>query len=110
MSKPVISKEDYERNLEFIETMGKDTPYGKQLRKVLDGVEVEGQKYPDEHILKERITNVISDTLVDLLYYNRKEDDDLPIGAIEDAIEHGIITVDEILELVRKQITHSVEE
>jgi hypothetical protein len=32
------------------------------------------------------------------MYYHRKEDEDLPRGAIEEAVEAGEITVDEMIE------------
>lgn len=42
--------------------------------------------------LKQRIENCISDLMADLLFYSRKEDEDLPLKAIEGAIEDGTIT------------------
>jgi len=52
---------------------------------------------------KELILNTVKDLVADLMYYGRKEDEDLPLGAIEKAIEDGIITEDEIIEQFRKE-------
>ena len=40
--------------------------------------------------------NTVDDLVGDFLYYDRKEDDDLPMGAIEGAIGDGEITIREI--------------
>jgi len=54
--------------------------------------------------LKQKIINAFSDCMMDLFYYDRKEDDDLPVGEIENAIKNGIITVDEILAIVKQSL------
>lgn len=55
-------------------------------------------------MMKELILDSVSDLVLDWLYYLRKEDDELPVGAIEQAIEDGVITVDEILERFRLEL------
>ncbi|MCK5615519.1 hypothetical protein KAR91_77360 [Candidatus Pacearchaeota archaeon] len=45
---------------------------------------------------KELILMTVEDLIGDLLNYGRKEDEDLPRGEIEEAIEKGEITIDEI--------------
>ena len=45
---------------------------------------------------RQHILDHIPDVIGEFLYYDRKEDDDLPVGAIEEAIKAGEITVDEI--------------
>lgn len=45
---------------------------------------------------KTLILGYTSYLVVDFLYYDRKEDEDLPRGAIEDAIKSGEITAEEI--------------
>lgn len=47
--------------------------------------------------MKENILNTVSDLVGSFLYYDRKEDEDLPRGAIQDALEDGVITIDEIV-------------
>lgn len=46
---------------------------------------------------KGRILDQIDDRVSDLLYYDRKEDEDLPVGAIEAAIAAGEITVEDMV-------------
>jgi hypothetical protein len=48
--------------------------------------------------IKENIIATIQDSVSSFMYYNRKEDEDLPRGAIEQAIKDGIITIDEIVQ------------
>lgn len=48
---------------------------------------------------KEYVDDVISDLISDLLYYDRKEDDTLPRGHIENMIKDGELTVDELIEM-----------
>lgn len=51
---------------------------------------------------KELILGTISDQVTDLLFYDRKEDDDLPMGAIEDAVASGQITIAEMVTEFRR--------
>ena len=46
---------------------------------------------------REHIENTAKDLIGSFMYYDRKEDDNLPRGAIEEAIDAGEITVEEIL-------------
>lgn len=41
--------------------------------------------------------NTISDLVSSLLYYDRKEDEEMPRGAIEKMIDDGEVTVDEMV-------------
>lgn len=50
----------------------------------------------------------ISDAISDLLYYDRKEDDELPRGLIDLAIHEGDITVDAMVDQFRKQLTEGL--
>jgi hypothetical protein len=54
--------------------------------------------------LRDYILAVSSDAMLDFLHYNRKEDDVLGRGTIEDAIKRGVITVDEILQVFREAL------
>lgn len=45
---------------------------------------------------RQHIEDTISDLFMDWLYYDRKEDQDLPRGAIEEAVEAGEISKQEI--------------
>lgn len=55
--------------------------------------------------LKSNIINTASDCASSLLYYDRKEDENLPVGAIELAIKDGVITVKEILDIFEKELS-----
>ena len=56
----------------------------------------------------DRIRATITDMVSDLLYYNRKEDEDLPRGAIEDAISSGEVSLDEMVELFRRELIKGI--
>lgn len=43
------------------------------------------------------IQNTVTDLVANLFYYARKEDEDLPVGGIQEAVAAGEITVDEIV-------------
>jgi len=46
----------------------------------------------------------VCDLASDFMYYDRKEDTILPRGAIEEAIEAGEITIEEIVSEFRKEL------
>ncbi len=58
---------------------------------------------------KELILNEVSDIIGRLLYYDRKEDEELGLGEIEQSLIEGEVTVNDILEVIREQIVTSVE-
>lgn len=60
-----------------------------------------------ERSRREIILDHLQDMVGDLLYYDRKEDETLPVGAIEEAVKAGEITIDEMLEHIRKHMTGS---
>ena len=47
--------------------------------------------------LKAVILGTVEDLVSNFLYYDRKEDEDLPIGAIEDAVKRGVVSVEDIV-------------
>lgn len=49
------------------------------------------------------IFDLIQDLVSDFLYYDRKEDEELPVGAIQSAIADGLVTVDEIVDKFRAE-------
>lgn len=53
---------------------------------------------------KQLILNTIDDLCRDFLYYDRKQDEDLSVQDITDAIETGTITVDEMVDQFRKAL------
>lgn len=57
-----------------------------------------------DDILVQKIKNLISDVVADFLYYDRKEDDELPVGKIEELIEQGELEVWEIVETFKQEL------
>jgi hypothetical protein len=49
------------------------------------------------------------DLVADFLYYGRKEDEDLPLGAIQEAISEGEITVEDIIEIFSKELRDKID-
>jgi len=60
--------------------------------------------------MKEIILDTISDMVTDLFYYNRKNDDELPIGEIEKLIKNGDITIDEMVNEFKNSILNMIKE
>ncbi len=60
---------------------------------------------PDELVdpnpRREKILRVFADIMTNVLYYDRKEDDNLPVGAIEEAIAADEVTIDELMAIIR---------
>lgn len=46
---------------------------------------------------KQKIKNVISDIVSKFVYYDRKEDEDLSMNDLDEAVKNGVITVDEMV-------------
>lgn len=59
--------------------------------------------------VKQHILGVVSDLMADFLYYDRKEDEDLPRGAVQAAIKSGEITIGNILTVVEKELMESLK-
>lgn len=100
--------DDYEDGFETLEFLQEIYQTSLITQEMLD----EGRKWLEEYrksrngVTKQAILNVVSDCATDLLYYDRKEDDELPIGAIEKAIADGVISIDEIVEEFRKAFSN----
>lgn len=54
--------------------------------------------------MNEILENTIIDMVSNFLYYDRKEDEDLPVGAIDEAIRTGRTSVDEIVSRFRSEL------
>lgn len=46
---------------------------------------------------REMILGTVDDLLSDFLYYDRKEDEELPLNAIEQAVKNRVVSTDEII-------------
>lgn len=63
----------------------------------------------EERSRSERILATVDDMIADFLYYGRKEDEDLPQGEIEAAIEAGEITVENIVERFAEKLSEGLD-
>lgn len=59
--------------------------------------------------MKSIILNCIDDLVSKLLYYDRKDDEDLPLGEIEKALKNKEITVDEIVEKFKSTLKSNLK-
>lgn len=59
--------------------------------------------------LRQKISNTISDLVVDFLYYDRKEDDELGVGDVDQAVKDDVISVDEMVYLFRNALVKGLE-
>lgn len=66
-------------------------------------------EYLNTTVTKGVILGVIGNLVADFMYYDRKEDDDLPRGAIEKALATGVLTIDEIVETFREAMESSAD-
>ena len=62
-----------------------------------------------ERTRADRIRATVDDMASGLLYDDRKEDEDLPRGAIEEAVKAGEITAEEIVSRFEKILRASLE-
>ena len=70
----------------------------------------EFKKEWDRYIeIKETILNAVESLVSDFLYYGRKEDEELPQGSIEKAIDEGLITLEEILIHFKEKLIEGLE-
>jgi hypothetical protein len=60
-------------------------------------------------IRREHIQDTLSDMVSDLLYYKRKEDDELPRGAIDEAVRKGEISIDEMVGIFRAELEKGIQ-
>lgn len=58
---------------------------------------------------KQHILDIVNDLAGSFLYYDRKEDEDMPVGEIEATIKAGEITIDEIVAEFRGVIEGQVK-
>jgi len=80
-------------------------------------VEVAKLKASAEKVLEPEVTasrklNIldhIGDRVSDFLYSDRQEDEELPVGSIEEAIEEGEITIDEMVEKFKTELTNGIK-
>ncbi len=57
--------------------------------------------------MKQTILDTISDLCSDFLYYDRKEDEDLTMEQLNEAVKNGEITIDEMVSEFRKHLENT---
>ena len=73
-----------------------------ELKMVLTGMEA---ALKTRGVMKQVIFFTIADLVSSFLYHDRKEDEELPRGAIDKAVNSGEITVDEMVAHFREELT-----
>ena len=58
---------------------------------------------------KTLIENTVKDLVADFLYYDRKEDDVLYRGVIEDSIKNGVLSQAEIIDIFTKELNKGLQ-
>lgn len=59
---------------------------------------------------RQHIIDQLTDGMSDLFYYDRKEDMDLPRGAIEEAVRNGEITADEMITIWSDELREALKD
>lgn len=59
---------------------------------------------------RQTILDIVSDLVADFVYYDRKESESLPLGALDAAVRAGEISVDEIVAHFRASLSGLEEE
>lgn len=58
---------------------------------------------------RETLAATISDLVKDLLVYDRREDEQLPEGRIEDMIARGEVTIEQMVDCFRRGLEEELE-
>jgi len=59
--------------------------------------------------LKDTILGKVEDLVSNFLYYDREEDEDLPPGAIEDAVKRRVVSIEDIVAQFGASLIESLE-
>ena len=59
--------------------------------------------------LKAVILGTVEDLVSNFLYYDREEDEDLPPGAIEDAVKRRVVSIEDIVAQFGASLIESLE-
>jgi len=60
--------------------------------------------------MRDQVFNTIKDLVSDFLYYDRKEDDLLPVGRIEELVKTQQLSVDDIVNKFREQLEKRIKQ
>lgn len=59
--------------------------------------------------MKQLILGTIQDLCSDFLYYDRKEDEDLSVEQLKDAVKNGEVTIDEMVQEFKRNLENSLK-
>ena len=54
--------------------------------------------------VRQEILNTLEDLVGSFMYSDRRDDEDLPVGAVQRAVEQGAISVEEMIEVFARQL------
>lgn len=60
------------------------------------------------HELKLLVLDTVEDLVLDFLYYNRKNDEELTVEDIERAFKDKIVTVDEVIKVFKEKLEANI--
>lgn len=60
--------------------------------------------------LRKLILDTVSDLGGDFMYYNRKHDEQLPLGMIQKGVRIGAVSINEIVDRFRAEVAKGIEE
>ncbi len=58
---------------------------------------------------KEQILGHITDLVANFLYYDRKEDEEMPDGFIESALENNLITIEDMVQKFETELRKALK-
>lgn len=58
----------------------------------------------NELITKQDILDIVTDLVSDFLFYDRKEDEECALGAIEKCVADGVLTIEDLVEQFEAQL------
>ena len=58
---------------------------------------------------KDQVLTAIQDLVADFLYYDRKEDEDLPMDEIERLVEEGELSIDEMVDEFQRALEDGLD-
>lgn len=59
--------------------------------------------------IKAMILGTVDDLVVDFLFYDRKEDKEVPVGAIQEAILRGVMSESDIVKRFAEQLREALQ-
>ncbi len=65
---------------------------------------LDGDPGPDGRDKRQRLAAIVSDLVGGFIYYDRKEDEDMPRGEIEMMVARGEVSADEIIDMFASEL------